>query len=38
MMLKNGDFPIVDETRNRTGASPSSSFEIARLGTGRMLS
>ena len=38
MMLKDRDFPIVDETSNRTGASPSSSIEIARLGTGRMLS
>ena len=38
MMLKNGDFPNVDETSNRTGASPSSSVEIARQGTGRMLS
>jgi len=38
MMLKDRDFPNVDETSSRTGASPSSSVEIARLGTGRMLS
>jgi len=38
MMFRDGDFLIVDETSSRTGASPSSSVEIARLGTGRMLS
>jgi len=38
MMLQDRGFLIIDETSNRTGASPSSSIEIARLGTGRMLS
>jgi len=38
MMLKDRDFLMVDETSNRAGASPSSSNEVARLGTGRMLS
>ena len=38
MISKDGNFLVVDETSNPIGASPNSSVNVVRRGTGRMLS